>query len=194
MTSACALILYLTVALVFAACNNSNKSNHGLQSVLSVAALLYPSCFCKFSSKRHLMDYTALQRYLRLLLDHHIGYSEWMCLSAVKGTDCFNPQFKSSVCFIPLLGTLGAPVEVSDLRTRAKDPTRRRQSAPASYLIILFISLLNFITNVIMAALLQNQLGLNVRGNLINCWFVLDNTGSMAGSKWNLARYPYLTV
>jgi hypothetical protein len=43
-----------------------------------------------------------------------------------------------------------------------------------------------------MAALLQNQLGLNVRGNLINCWFVLDNSGSMAGSKWTLARYPFV--
>jgi hypothetical protein len=49
------------------------------------------------------MDYTALQRYLRLLLDHRIGHSVRMCLSA----DDFNRHSKSSVWFIPLLGTLG---------------------------------------------------------------------------------------
>jgi aromatic ring-cleaving dioxygenase len=50
------------------------------------------------------MDYIALQRYLRLLLDHHIGHSVMiLCLSA----DDFNRHSKSSVWFIPLLGTLG---------------------------------------------------------------------------------------
>jgi uncharacterized protein with von Willebrand factor type A (vWA) domain len=38
-------------------------------------------------------------------------------------------------------------------------------------------------------ATLQQRLGVALRGNLINCWFVLDNSGSMAGQKWNLARY-----
>jgi hypothetical protein len=43
-------------------------------------------------------------------------------------------------------------------------------------------------------ATLQQRLGVALRGNLINCWFVLDNSGSMAGQKWNLARYQDLRV
>lgn len=34
----------------------------------------------------------------------------------------------------------------------------------------------------------QDRVDVALRGNLINCWFVLDNSGSMAGSKWNLAK------
>jgi uncharacterized protein YegL len=36
-------------------------------------------------------------------------------------------------------------------------------------------------------AISGQQAGFSARVNLISCWFVIDNSGSMAGSKWNMA-------